>query len=413
MRLIAREIDERPAPSRSGDKAAASNLQTVRVCMYTAESRMGHARYTRDLLSALARTGVERGVAVELVTSRDLASPYRNALYPIHRILPPLEERASYRSTLTWGAGRVAHYVRRERTFLRWVAATPDLDVVHIQEYTPWLAPGHFRWLRRRGLRVAATVHNIANHGHFSRSYARMSQRCLLSAWRACSALLVHTDGLRGELARFLGPGHPPIHVTPHAVWEERTTPPQPISRGDGEPARLLFFGMIRPNKGLHVLLEAMERLSDCVLTVAGYPEDEGYLARIRALVDRLPSGRVELVTRFVAEGEIAGLFDRAHLIVLPYTSFASQSGVLHQALAHARPVVATEVGGLGESVRAWKIGEVVAPGDARSLAVGLERALEPERYAAATEATLRVRGELTWTKMAEATLDVYRTLVP
>ena len=182
--------------------------------------------------------------------------------------------------------------------------------------------------------------------------------------------------GLRATLSDLLGPGHPPIHVTPHAVWEERvspataTEPPRP-----GEPARLLFFGAIRANKGLHVLLRAMSRLPGCTLTVAGEPEGVGYLDEVRALIAALPAGRVELVPRFVGEAEIAGFFDRAHLVVLPYTEFAAQSGVLHQALAHVRPVVATAVGGLGESVRTWGIGEVVAPGDELALADGIDAA--------------------------------------
>ena len=71
-------------------------------------------------------------------------------------------------------------------------------------------------------------------------------------------------------------------------------------------------------------------------------------------------------------------LFERSRLVILPYTYFASQSGVLHQALAFGRPVVATDVGALGECVRQWGIGPVVPPNDERALAEGIERALEP-----------------------------------
>ena len=101
-----------------------------------------------------------------------------------------------------------------------------------------------------------------------------------------------------------------------------------------------------------------------------------------------------------------------ARLVVLPYTFFASQSGVLHQALAHRRPVVATDVGALGECVRRWGIGTVVPPDDEEALADGIEHALEPDNYRAAVEAIGRVREELTWTRMADATIDVYRSIV-
>jgi glycosyltransferase involved in cell wall biosynthesis len=169
---------------------------------------------------------------------------------------------------------------------------------------------------------------------------------------------------------------------------------------------------MIRPNKGLHVLLRAMERLPGCTLTVAGCPEEAGYFGRVRELAAELPEGRVEWVPRFVDESEIAGFFDRSHLVVLPYTEFPSQSGVLHQAAAHGRPVVASDVGGLGESVRRWGIGEAVPPNDPAALADAVSRALRPESYRAAADATARVRDKLTWAHTAEATLDVYRAVV-
>ncbi|GAC1464563.1 MAG: hypothetical protein NVSMB9_03340 [Isosphaeraceae bacterium] len=390
----------------------ASALKTLRVCMYTPESQQGHARYARDLLTALAAAGPARGVEVGLVTSNNLDLPYRTSAYPIHAILPPMLDRQAFRSTLSWGASRVAHYVGRERTFFRWLDSSPDLDLIHFQEYTPWLAPRHFPLLRRRGLALVSTVHNIANFGHASQSYMRVSRLCWRRAWRSCSALLVHTPGLRQSLSEFLGAGHPPIHVTPHAVWQERNEPPIPIRPRADEPIRLLFFGMVRRNKGLHVLLRAMERLPGCILTVAGAADEGNYLDHVLNLAGKLPAGRVEIISRFVEESEIAEFFDRSHLVVLPYTSFSSQSGVLHQAMAHGRPVVASDVGGLGESVRGWGVGEVVAPNDERALAEGIIRALRPDRHEEASAATSRVREEQTWVKMAEATLDVYRAVV-
>jgi glycosyltransferase involved in cell wall biosynthesis len=136
------------------------------------------------------------------------------------------------------------------------------------------------------------------------------------------------------------------------------------------------------------------------------------YFEQVRDLARRLPLGRVELIDRFVDEQEVVDLFGRSSLVVLPYTSFTAQSGVLHQALTHARPVVASDVGALGESVRRWGVGEVVPPGDERSLAWAIEQALDPGRYRAAVESIACIRGELTWTRTAEATIEVYRSIV-
>ena len=386
---------------------------TIHALMFTAESQKGHARYTRDLLSAMATVGKDRGISTELVTGSDLSPIYLSEQYPIHPILPPIVDRGTFKTRLSWSLSRVSHYLRRERVFLRYIESRPDIRLVHLQEYTPWLATTHFPRLRRAGVDVVMTVHNIANYGHSSRTYMKAMKGTWRRARRACSALIVHTEGLRDELAEDLGLGHPPIHVTPHAVWEERSTSPVASTPPrSGEPARLLFFGMVRPNKGLHVLLRAMEELPSCRLTIAGEHEDPSYRAEIHRLIARLPSGSVEMIDKFIDENEIAGYFDRSHLVILPYTDFASQSGVLHQALAHARPVVASDVGGLGESVRSWGIGQVVLPKDEHSLASGILSVLGLENYLAASEATHRVREQLTWANMAEATCDVYRSLV-
>jgi glycosyltransferase involved in cell wall biosynthesis len=217
---------------------------------------------------------------------------------------------------------------------------------------------------------------------------------------------------LRAALSDFLAGSHPPIFVTPHGVWHgERTIGRTRREDGSGR-TRLLFFGVLRPNKGVHVLLRSLGRLPDCDLTIAGEAEVPEYLELIRRMIRALPPGRVELIDRYVGEDEMAALFDRSRAVILPYTNFTSQSGVLHQALAHGRPVVATEVGALGECVRSWGIGRVVPPCDETGLAQGIEQMLADEPYAAAMEAIERVRGDLTWTKMAEATIDVYRSIV-
>ena len=256
------------------------------------------------------------------------------------------------------------------------------------------------------------TVHNIANFGHSSRAYMRQMQRCWRIAWGSCSALIVHTDGLRQGLADFMGAGHPPIHVTPHAVWQERTFEPvPPVLSPAGEPARLLFFGALRRDKGIDILIQAMPMLPNARLTIAGEMESPQHLEAIERYNTLHPHSAIDFIPRFIAEEEIAALFDRSQVVVLPYTEFAGQSGVLHQAVAHGRPVVATSVGALGESVLRWGIGEVVEPRNPSSLADGVNRLLRPETYDQAASATTRVRNQMTWRRMAEATLDVYRSL--
>jgi glycosyltransferase involved in cell wall biosynthesis len=155
-----------------------------------------------------------------------------------------------------------------------------------------------------------------------------------------------------------------------------------------------------------------MEGLNDCTLTVAGAPEEPRYKRQIRTLVEQLPPGRVKLIDRFIEEDEMVRLFEQSSLVILPYTSFAAQSGILHDALAHKLPVVVTDVGALGESVRHWGIGQVVPPNDDVALTGAIREMLTPHRYAEASAAVDRVRRNLSWNRTAEITIEAYRSVV-
>ncbi len=396
-------------PSRSVEDTMYQS--TLKIGMYTPTSHGGHALYSQELLTAIAEVGASQQVAPELITCEDLADDHQTP-YPIHRILPRQVPRDEFRTTTAWAASRLDYYARREHAFLDWVADHREIDLIHVQEYTPWLAPRHFRTLRRRGVPIVFTVHNIKHHYKKFIMHSMIRDFSFRSAWRTCDALLVHTEGLRAALSDFLAGSHPPIFVTPHGVWHgERPTGRTPQGNGSRR-SRLLFFGVLRPNKGVHVLLQSLGRLPDCDLTIAGEAEVPEYLELIRRMIREFPPGRVELIDRYVSEDEMAALFHRSRVVILPYTTFTSQSGVLHQALAHGRPVVGTDVGALGECIRRWGIGGVVPPGDEQSLALAIEQFLGDESYKAAVEAIERVRGELTWTRMAEATIDVYRSIV-
>lgn len=379
------------------------------VCMYTPAANSGHARYTHQLLSAMATVGRDQGVSVSLVTSQDLRPEFRASTYPIHPILPPLQDRSTFGTSLTWAGSRGLHYLGRERQFLAWLHSQPGLRAVHFQEYAPWLAPRHFRALKKRYL-LFYTVHNIHPH-----SYPGILPKGLVNSWnrrswRLCDTLFVHSRGLRSALSDFLGPNHPPIRVTPHGVWDV-TPDPAPALRSDADLRRkqLLFFGTIRPSKGLHVLLRAMTLLPEYRLVVAGEVELPAYGDHIRSLVARLPSHQVRLIDRFIDSAEVPGLFQESSLVVLPYTKFAAQSGVLHDALAYGVPVVVADVGALGESVREWGTGLVAPPEDEVALAAAIRDLTTPSRFRAAATATARVREERSWQRSAIVTIAAYR----
>jgi glycosyltransferase involved in cell wall biosynthesis len=133
----------------------------------------------------------------------------------------------------------------------------------------------------------------------------------------------------------------------------------------------LLFFGYIRPYKGLNVLLEAMSILADpeVYLTIAG----EAWDSQARELLDRLNSPWLEIRMKYVSDKEAAALFGRADYVVLPYLS-ASGSAVAALALRYWKPMIASRVGGLVDVVVEGLTGFLVPPSDPDALARAIDR---------------------------------------
>jgi glycosyltransferase involved in cell wall biosynthesis len=134
----------------------------------------------------------------------------------------------------------------------------------------------------------------------------------------------------------------------------------------------ILYFGLIRPYKGVEVLLKAISLITDLPrlkLLVVG----EIYSGRddIMKLIKKLPTGIVRLVDKYVPNEEVSSWFRAADLVTLPYLS-ATQSGIIPIALRCNRPVVVTNVGGLPEMVDEGKSGYLVNPNNPDELAAAI-----------------------------------------
>ncbi|MCG6963925.1 MAG: glycosyltransferase [Acidobacteria bacterium] len=218
-----------------------------------------------------------------------------------------------------------------------------------------------------------AVVHNPADHD--AGALRRLAARLVLGR---CEALFTHAASLTDELRRT----YPGVRVAsfPLPLPEVPKVPGREASRtalgfSDGDRIAL-FLGLIRPYKGVDVLLDAAFRLpreSPWRVLVAGEPWGaEG--SRLRRMVNELQlADRVRLDLRWIPEAEVARLLAAADLVVLPYRS-GSQSAVAPLAFAHRVPVLCTRVGGLEEIVEDGVNGVVVGAGSAAALAGALGR---------------------------------------
>ncbi len=342
--------------------------------------------YDRALCAALARAGAD----VELLTA-----PFPHGEVPPARGFTVRED--FYRFAPRGRGRRWARLATHVPDMLR--ASRREADIVHFQ----WLAvqPVDQHLLRAFGRPRVLTAHDVLPREPLPGQ--REAQRRL---YADMDAVVVHTEHGRARLIGELGLDAARVHVIPHGVLHPAGDAPLPPELAAYDGTVVLCFGLIRPYKGIDVLLEAWRGIERAELWVVGAPRMD--MAALHAAAP--PTAR--FVERFVTEGEAAALFRRADLAVLPYREI-DQSGVLFTALGFGVPMVLTDVGGFPE-IAAAGAAELVVPGDPAELHDALARLLDdPARRATMATAALRLAdGTYGWDAIARAHLELYDTLL-
>ena len=171
----------------------------------------------------------------------------------------------------------------------------------------------------------------------------------------------------------------------------------------------LLFFGFIRPYKGLINLLTAMPEVletlgTDVVLMVVGecWEDEQQYSDKIEELGIK---EYVLRVNKYVPNEQISLYFSAADLVVIPYSS-ATGSGILQVAYGCEEPVVATRVGALADDVVEGKTGYLVAPDDPKGLAVAIARFFIEEKSEIFSANIRQTRDRFSWDRMVDLIID-------
>jgi glycosyltransferase involved in cell wall biosynthesis len=189
----------------------------------------------------------------------------------------------------------------------------------------------------------------------------------------------------RAYLPLFVTPEHAPVQWTPEAARK---------ALGLEGMRVVLFFGYIRPYKGLATLIEAFGQLQlpEVALLIVGECYEDP--ATYRALISSSGAAdRIRWIDQYVPNEDIPLYYTAADIVVLPYHS-GTQSGVQRIAFAFGKPVVVTDVGGLGEEVRRFGAGEIVPPADPGALAEALRRMLTAPTLAPMAENARRAAEE-------------------
>ena len=356
--------------------------------------------YDRSLASALASKGVD----VELLTSRFLYGPVPDATgYRVDECFYARTTARGPDASLRLPFKAIEHLsdlARLGRTI------GDDQDVVHYQWLTWPAIDRHFL----PGFRPRVmTAHHVPEESRALREVVRLLDRM--------DRTITHTDGSRDRLA---GAGLDPdrISVVPHGAFDYLTgLDPMPLPELLAETPTdrpvVLFFGLIRPYKGLDLLVDALADVPEAELWVVGNPRiPERELGALRDRAASLPGGS-RWVTRFVDDAEIRPVMERADLMVLPYRE-ADQSGVLYTGLAFGMPMVVTSVGGPGEVAERTGAVLAVPPNDRAALSEAISGLVRDRsrRDDLGRRAAGVASSEYAWDRIAGQTIEVYERAI-
>jgi glycosyltransferase involved in cell wall biosynthesis len=251
-------------------------------------------------------------------------------------------------------------------------------DVVHVQYTIPAFGLTAFPmwallWLMRckLGFRLVITFHEVKRETMLLGKAGAMYMRLAASV---ADHITVHTKEAVSLLqSRCYVPRNKISYIThPLYIYKQAAGGMQDFRRKHNLVGKrvVLFFGYIHIDKGVDHLISAFaqakkadKNLDDAVLVVAGSvrardpglfklfeKKDHDYEAKLHTMVDELGIASSVRFVPYVPDADVAGLFKLAHCVVLPYTNL-EQSGVLNIALGSMTPIIASNLGGLGETL--------------------------------------------------------------
>ncbi len=370
--------------------------------------RGGIAQYSTMLVYYLRAAGhttffysFTRQYPTWLFPGRSDRDPSRTALrVDCEYLLDPM-------NPLTWW-----RLVRRVR------ADQPDLLLLQwwVPYWTPSLTVISSLLKRPPATKIAMICHNVLPHD----GGGVIDRRLATTVLRRADALIVHSDPDRyrarallpqARIVKAFLPTYEPVSKEAKAAM---TAALRDQWQMPDQRRILLFFGFVRPYKGLEYLIQALaqvrHQLDVHLLVVGEIWGSQAYYERYAAEFG--VADAITFINRYVPNEELPAIFSVADVVVLPYIS-ATQSAVVQLAFSFGKPVITTNVGGLPEVVKDGMTGLIVPPQDATALAHAIVRYFQDDLatcLAAHVQAEAAERAE-SWPRLVSIITDLAREL--
>ncbi len=266
----------------------------------------------------------------------------------------------------------------------------------------------------RKKTRILFICHNVIEH-----EAASWKSGLTKFALSAGNSYIVHSQSDYENL-RTLFPDAPiavSFHPT-YSVFKQESLSKEKARRKLGINGKvkntILFFGIVRPYKGLSYLIEAMPQIiaeiPGVLLIIAGefWGKEERFLSRIREL--HLDDS-VKVINEYIPNEEVGTYFSAVDIVVLPYVS-GTGSGIVQIAFGFNKPVIATKVGCLPEVVGDKRTGYLVEPMDSQAIADAVVSFYRENKEDEFVSNISREKERFSWERMV-ATIESFQSKHP
>jgi glycosyltransferase involved in cell wall biosynthesis len=288
------------------------------------------------------------------------------------------------------------------KVFLRIKRVNPELVILPwwVSFWTPqfWTIATFVKIFTKTN--ILFICHNVVEH-----ESKRIDKLCTKFVLRKGDYFLVHSGEDFENLKKFL----PDAYVKQNAMPIFEVFHSDFITKADArkqlniEGNIILFFGFVRPYKGLKYLLKAMPiitRQIDVHLFIVGefWKGEEEY----RKQIEDLGVGEnITIINKYVPNEEVGMYFAASDLAVLPYTS-ATGSAIVQTAFSCNKPVISTNVGCLPEIIDHERTGYVVPARDSQAIAKAVIAFYKEGREDGFVKNIIQEKEKFSWDKMVE-----------
>lgn len=379
----------------------------------------------RPYAFGLAMALAPKGVSVDVIGGDEVNSPEFHAT-PRLKFLNLGGRQQQKNASVAQKLLRVAKYYAR---LIRYAAAAKPriLHILWHNKFEYFDRTLLLFYYKAKGKKIAFTAHNV-NQARRDSNDSVLNRVTLRIQYRLTDRIFVHTQKMKTELIEEFGVREKAVTVIRHPIndaFPDTELTPSEAKRRLGireDEKAILFFGRIRPYKGLEHLVAAFQRLvarqENFRLIIAGEPKkgSEGYLEQINGKIkcDFSP-GQIITKIQFIPDGEMELYLKAADVMVLPYKEIF-QSGVLFLSYSYGLPVVATDVGSFREEIVEGQTGFICRPDDPLALAEAIETYFASDLYKDLKRRRQEIRqyanAHHSWNAVAELTRNAYAELL-